>query len=85
MVAEEKITHALFCWIGIIEANDHLSVVHFGKVSIENSSFRVPNMQITRRLWWKAGNNTSVDGILQSQSKSRGGLVGACFVSFCTR
>ena len=67
--------YPFFGRVGIVEANNHLSVVHFGKILVENGSLGVSDVQITRGLRGEACNNSSVDGILKSESKAGGRLI----------
>lgn len=67
--------YAFFGRVGIVEANNHLSVVHFGKILVENCSLRMPDVQVARRLRGEARHDVSVDGILKSESKTSGGLI----------
>jgi hypothetical protein len=58
------LAHSLFRWVGIIEANDHLPVVHFSKILVQGGGFGVPDVQISAWLRGKSRNNLAVFGIL---------------------
>lgn len=79
----EANTYSLFCRIGIIETDDELSVIHFCKILIQDSSLRVADMQIATWFGWEARNDLSIDGILQAKSESSGSFIGSGFGGLC--
>lgn len=74
-------THPLLRRVGIIETDDHFALIHLGKVLVEERSFGMANVQITRRLRWESGDNLTLDGILQTKCKAGGSLVVAGLAS----
>ena len=70
-----QITNPLFGRISVVEADYKFSIVHLGKVLIEDDGLGMADMQVATWLWWKAGDDLSVDRILQPEGKASSSFV----------
>ena len=58
-----------FCRVRIVEPYKELSMIHVGKVLIENGGFRVTNMEVSTRLWRETRYYFTIGRVWQSQGK----------------
>jgi len=74
------ITDSFFSWISVVETDYEFSIVHLGKVLIEDDGLRVANMQVATWFWWKAGDDLSMDRVLQPEGETSSSFVRPEFV-----
>ena len=68
-------THPLFCGVGIIETNDHFTLVHLGEVLVEHRRLSMANVEVAAGLRRESSHYFALLRILQAESKGSGSLV----------
>ena len=74
------ITDPFFSWISVVETDYKFSIVHLGKVLIEDDGLGMADMQVATWFWWKAGNDLSMDRVLQPEGEASSSFVRPDFV-----
>lgn len=70
---KRKPAHLLLRGVGIVESNQKPSLVHPGKVLVQNSGLGVSNVEVTRGLRRKTGNDVTLDSVGKSELEGRVG------------
>ena len=75
MPTSDAQTHPLFGGVGIIETDDHLTLVHLGEVLVEHRRLRVTDMEVAAGLGRETRDDFTLFGILQTESEGSRSLV----------
>jgi hypothetical protein len=61
-----EVTHSLLGGVGVIETDNQFSLIHPGKVLVEDGCFSMTDVKITTRLRRESSDNLPFDGIWQT-------------------
>jgi hypothetical protein len=64
--AQNYLTNPFLRRIRVVEPNNHLAIIHIGKILIENCCFCVAYVKVAARLGRKAGYDLTLLGILEA-------------------
>ena len=71
----DRQTHPLFGGVGIIETDDHLTLVHLGEVLVEHRRLSMANVEVAAGLRRESSHDFALLRILQAEGEGSGSLV----------